>query len=176
MRTTDDEFGTLLVWLPQDARACYQAISHARRRSIDTLMAPKSHLYLGIPHPRVLPDGLEVLTRWGFAYKTVVTQIQQEPRSDLPFDGYVSLVTMPLLFGVRGKLRTFAPGRRQTNVVRVDTHQDHSQQLYEIIETCSPGPFLEISENPPWRSNWKHWSWNIFMHAHTEENTPYVIR
>lgn len=158
-------YGTLLVRLPQDARDCYQAISHAQRRSVDTLVAPKSHLYLGISHPRVLPNGMEVLAGWGFIYKTVFLQTQQDLASDVQsFDGYFSLATTPFLFGVRGRLRTFAPGRRQTNVIRADTHQSSPMQLYEIIEACSPGPFLAISENAPDRPTWTHWSWDQFLH------------
>ena len=158
-------FETLLLWLPQGAKACQQAISHLSRRSIDPLMAPKSHVYLSIPHPRFLPGGLEVFTQWSYVYKTIFTQIQQDTQSGLQFDENFSLVTTPLLFGVRGKLRTFAPGRRQPNVVRVKNHQHCSPQLHEIIEACSPGPFLEIAEYPSARSNWQYRSWDTFLHT-----------
>jgi hypothetical protein len=43
-------------------------------------------------------------------------------------------------------LRTLAPGRRQVNIV-VTRKQEHSRkpdQVYPIIEACSPGPYLEL--------------------------------
>lgn len=163
-------FGTLLLWLPHDMRAGKRAISHMRTRSIDPFMTPKSHLYLGVTHPLLLPEATLMFAQWGFTYKTVFCQIQQELQSDQD-DGYFSLVTTPLLFGVRGKLRTFAAGRRQPNVVRVEKHQHGSRELYEVIEACSPGPFLEISENPPDRSTWKHWPWKVFLHTHGGTHT-----
>jgi hypothetical protein len=55
-------------------------------------------------------------------------------------------VTELLLFGVKGHLRTSAPGRRQVNIV-ITRKQEHSRkpdEIYPIIEACSPAPFLEL--------------------------------
>jgi len=59
---------------------------------------------------------------------------------------YFRNVTELLLFGVKGGLRTRAPGRRQVNVL-ISRKQEHSRkpdEQYALIQQCSPGPFLEL--------------------------------
>ena len=73
----------------------------------------------GAPTP-LLQDGLSILKAWGFTYKTNLVWLKI--RKDGGPDGrgvgfYFRNVTELLLFGVRGKLRTLAPGRRQVNVI-----------------------------------------------------------
>jgi N6-adenosine-specific RNA methylase IME4 len=62
------------------------------------------------------------------------------------------------LFGVRGQLRTFQPGRRQVNLLatRKREHSRKPDELYDIIEACSPGPFLELFARCP-RNGWSAW-------------------
>jgi N6-adenosine-specific RNA methylase IME4 len=107
-----------------------------------------SHLYLWVPNA-LLPDGLQVMAAWGFRYVSNIVWLKT--RKDGGPDGrgcgfYFRNVTELLLFGVRGSLRTLAPGRRQVNVV-LEQKRDHSRKpegAYQIIESCSPGPYLEL--------------------------------
>jgi N6-adenosine-specific RNA methylase IME4 len=55
-------------------------------------------------------------------------------------------------------MRTLAPGRRQTNII-VTRKREHSRkpdQAYDIIESCSPGPYLELFARFR-RRNWDQW-------------------
>src|SRR5688572_23063346 len=112
------------------------------------LALPKSHLYLWVPNALIL-EGLEVMRRWGFTYKTQI--VWYKTRKDGGPDGrgvgfYFRNVTEILLFGTRGNLRTGAAGRRQVNVI-VKQKREHSRkpdEQYPIIESCSPGPYLEL--------------------------------
>jgi N6-adenosine-specific RNA methylase IME4 len=121
---------------------------------------PQSHLYLWVPNALVL-EGLEVMRRWGFTYKTNL--VWYKVRKDGGPDGrgvgfYFRNVTELVLFGVRGGLRTLQPGRRQTNVM-VKQKREHSRkpdELYPIIEQCSPGPYLELFARGR-RSGWSQW-------------------
>ncbi len=121
---------------------------------------PQSHLYLWVPNALV-PEGLEVMRRWGFAYKTNL--VWYKTRKDGGPDGrgvgfYFRNVTEIVLFGVRGSLRTREAGRRQTNIV-VKPKREHSRkpdELYPIIEACSPGPYLELFARTR-RPGWAHW-------------------
>lgn len=66
--------------------------------------AGKCHLYLWVPNA-LLPEGIEVLRAWGFAYKTNL--IWEKIRQDGGPDGrgvrfYFRNVTEILLFGIRG--------------------------------------------------------------------------
>lgn len=109
---------------------------------------PQSHLYLWVPNALIL-EGLEVMRRWGFTYKTML--IWYKIRKDGGPDGrgvgfYFRNVTEVVLFGIRGKLRTLQPGRRQVNIIttRKREHSRKPEELYDIIERCSPGPYLEL--------------------------------
>lgn len=59
---------------------------------------------------------------------------------------YFRNTTEVVLFGTRGRLRTLAPGRRQVNFLatRKQEHSRKPTELYDIIEACSPGPYLEL--------------------------------
>jgi N6-adenosine-specific RNA methylase IME4 len=124
------------------------------------LALPKSHLYLWVPNALVL-EGLEVMRRWGFTYKTNI--VWYKTRKDGGPDGrgvgfYFRNVTELVLFGVRGSMRTLAPGRRQTNIIvsRKRRHSHKPDEQYDIIESCSPGPYLELFARHP-RPGW--WVW-----------------
>jgi N6-adenosine-specific RNA methylase IME4 len=55
-------------------------------------------------------------------------------------------------------MRTLAPGRRQVNMIetRKREHSRKPDELYPIIETCSPGPYLELFARYP-REGWHVW-------------------
>jgi N6-adenosine-specific RNA methylase IME4 len=116
---------------------------------IPALLAPVAHCYLWVPNA-LLPEGLSVLAAWGFEYKTNI--IWHKIRKDGGSDGrgvgfYFRNVTEMVLFGVRGKnARTLAPGRRQVNLIatRKREHSRKPDELYSIIEACSPGPRIEL--------------------------------
>jgi N6-adenosine-specific RNA methylase IME4 len=113
------------------------------------VMASPAHLYLWCPNT-LLPDGLAVMKAWGFTYKANI--VWHKVRKDGGSDGrgvgfYFRNVTELILFGVRGKnARTLAPGRRQVNFIetRKREHSRKPDEQYDLIEACSPGPFLEL--------------------------------
>jgi len=119
-----------------------------------------AHLYLWVPNA-LLPQGLEVMRAWGFDYKSNI--IWHKVRKDGGPDGrgvgfYFRNTTEIILFGIRGNMRTLAPGRRQVNIIR-SQKQEHSRkpdELYEIIEACSPGPYLELFARGT-RLGWQGW-------------------
>lgn len=109
---------------------------------------PQAHLYLWVPNALLL-EGLKVMERWGFVYKTNI--VWHKIRKDGEPDGrgvgfYFRNVSELVLFGVRGALRTLPPGRRQVNIMK-SQKREHSRkpdELYDIIEACSPAPYLEL--------------------------------
>ncbi len=125
------------------------------------IAAEKAHLYLWVPNA-LLPDGLRVLAAWGFEYKTNV--VWHKIRKDGGSDGrgvgfYFRNVTELLLFGVRGKdNRTLGPGRSQVNVIqsRKREHSRKPDEQYDLIESCSPGPYLELFARGT-RPGWTVW-------------------
>ncbi|MVX57838.1 MT-A70 family methyltransferase [Parasutterella muris] len=119
-----------------------------------------SHLYLWVPNA-LLPEGLEVMKSWGFRYVSNI--IWAKRRKDGGPDGrgvgfYFRNVTEILLFGVRGHMRTLPPGRSQVNMIetRKREHSRKPDEQYDLIESCSPGPYLEMFARYP-RPNWIVW-------------------
>lgn len=121
----------------------------------------KAHLYLWCPNA-LLPEGLAVMKAWGFTYKSNI--VWHKVRKDGGPDGrgvgfYFRNVTELILFGIKGKnARTLAPGRRQVNYLatRKREHSRKPDEQYEIIEACSPGPFLELFARGT-RKGWATW-------------------
>lgn len=135
---------------------------------------PQAHLYLWVPNA-LLAEGLEVMERWGFRYKTNL--VWYKVRKDGGPDGrgvgfYFRNVTEVVLFGVRGGLRTRQPGRRQVNLLksRKREHSRKPDQLYDIIEACSPGPYLELFARHP-RKGWVQWG-NQAPYSATASDAP----
>lgn len=128
---------------------------------VATLTEEPAHLYLWVPNA-LLPEGLRVMSAWGFHYKSNI--VWHKVRKDGGPDGrgvgfYFRNTTELLLFGVRGKnARTLAPGRRQVNILKT-MKREHSRkpdEQYDLIESCSPGPYLELFARGP-RPGWAVW-------------------
>lgn len=149
---------------PEHARLSrYETMSVAEIGAlpISELVAEPAHLYLWVPNA-LLPEGLQVLRAWGFEYKTNI--VWHKIRKDGGSDGrgvgfYFRNVTEIVLFGTRGRnARTLSPGRRQVNLTasRKREHSRKPDELYKIIEACSPGPYLEIFARGL-RAGWACW-------------------
>ena len=144
---------------------------------VASIVEEPAHLYLWVPNA-LLPEGIEVLRSWGFEYKSNI--VWHKIRKDGGSDGrgvgfYFRNVTELVLFGVRGKnARTLAPGRRQVNLV-ASQKREHSRkpdELYDVIEGCSRGPYLELFARNT-RKNWAAWgnestdyqiTWDTYAH------------
>jgi N6-adenosine-specific RNA methylase IME4 len=128
---------------------------------VSSILADTAHLYLWVPNA-LLREGLDVLNAWGFQYKTNI--VWHKVRKDGGSDGrgvgfYFRNVTELLLFGVRGKnARTLAPGRRQVNLLatRKREHSRKPDEQYEIIQSCSSPPYLELFARGV-RDGWAVW-------------------
>lgn len=128
---------------------------------VSNVAEEKSHLYLWIPNA-LLPEGLQVMSAWGFEYKANI--VWEKVRKDGEPDGrgvgfYFRNVTELLLFGIKGRSnRTLAPARSQVNLIRT-MKREHSRkpdEIFPIIEACSPGPYLEMFARGN-REGWTLW-------------------
>jgi len=125
------------------------------------IAAEQSHLYLWCPNA-LMAEGLETMRRWGFTYKSNL--VWYKVRKDGGPDGrgvgfYFRNVTELVLFGIRGKNnRTLKPGRTQVNLLhtRKRRHSQKPDEMWNIIESCSPGPRLEIFARH-YRPGWAQW-------------------
>ena len=148
--------------------------------------AATAHLYLWVPNA-LLPEGLQVMKAWGFHYKSNL--VWHKLRKDGGSDGrgvgfYFRNVTELVLFGVRGQnARTLAPGRTQVNYLgtRKREHSRKPDELYDIIEACSPGPRMELFARGV-RPGWAVWgnqaedeyapNWPTYRHNSATQRRP----
>jgi len=137
------------------------ALDDIKNMPVDQVADETAHLYLWVPNA-LLPQGLEVMAAWGFNYKGNI--IWEKVRKDGQPDGrgvgfYFRNVTEMLLFGVKGNnARTLAPARSQVNILRTQKreHSRKPDEIFEIIENCSNGPFLELFARGT-RPGWVLW-------------------
>lgn len=122
--------------------------------------AENAHLYLWVPNA-LLPEGIEVMKSWGYRYVSNIVWAKR--RKDGGPDGrgvgfYFRNVTELLLFGVKGHLRTLQPGRTQVNMIetRKREHSRKPDEQYALIQSCSPGPYLELFARYP-QPHWTAW-------------------
>ncbi|MFT4158217.1 MAG: MT-A70 family methyltransferase [Microbacterium sp.] len=127
---------------------------------VGEVTAKDAHLYLWVPNALLL-EGIDVLQAWGFRYVSNV--IWAKRRKDGGPDGrgvgfYFRNVTEPILFGVKGSLRTLAPARSTVNMIetRKREHSRKPDEQYDLIESCSPGPYLEMFAQYA-RPGWSAW-------------------
>lgn len=136
-----------------------------------------AHLYLWVPNA-LLAEGLEVMKAWGFTYKTnlIWYKVRKDGGPDRRGVGfYFRNVTEIVLFGIRGKnARTLQPARSQENIIvaRKREHSRKPDEQYALIESCSPGPYLELFARGS-REGWTSWgnqaetyqpTWSTYKH------------
>jgi N6-adenosine-specific RNA methylase IME4 len=166
------------------ARYGTMTLADIKALPVARIAAETSHLYLWVPNA-LLPEGIEVMQAWGFQYKSnlVWHKIRKDGGSDGRGVGfYFRNVTELILFGVRGKnARTLQPGRTQVNYLssRKREHSRKPDEQYKIIESCSPGPFIELFARGE-RKKWTSWgnqangryvpTWNTYSnHSYSEQ-------
>lgn len=136
------------------------AMDDIRALPVADIVAKNAHLYLWVPNA-LLQHGLQVLEAWGFRYVSNIVWAKR--RKDGGPDGrgvgfYFRNVTELLLFGVRGSMRTLSPARSQVNMIetRKREHSRKPDEQYALIESCSPGPYLELFARYP-EPGWTAW-------------------
>jgi N6-adenosine-specific RNA methylase IME4 len=114
--------------------------------------AGNAHIYLWITN-RSLPKGFRLLEAWGFRYVTCLTWC----KPSFGMGNYFRGSTEQILFGVKGSL----PLNRHDvgtwfEAPRGERHSEKPDAFYELIETCSPGPYLDMFGRKG-RDGWAVW-------------------
>ena len=112
------------------------------------------HLYLWITN-RSLPKGFSLLDAWGFRYVTMLTW----PKPSFGMGNYFRGQTEQVLFGVKGSQAL----KRKNASTLLPTwgrgpggHSSKPMEFYEFVESCSPGPFVELFSRQQ-RDGWSTW-------------------
>lgn len=111
------------------------------------------HIYMWITN-RSLPKGFSLLDSWGFRYITAITWVKPH----FGMGNYFRGQTEHILFGVKGS----QPLKRKDMGTVFDAprgpagHSSKPPEFYDIVESCSPGPYLEMFSRAD-RDNWIAW-------------------
>jgi N6-adenosine-specific RNA methylase IME4 len=108
---------------------------------VDVLADADCHLYLWITN-RSLPKGFRLIEAWGFRYVTCLTWV----KPSFGMGNYFRGQTEHVLFAIRGSLAlkradaatVFHASRGE------DGHSSKPEEFYELVESCSPGPYLDM--------------------------------
>jgi N6-adenosine-specific RNA methylase IME4 len=125
------------------------SLDELRALPVGRRAADDCHLYLWITN-RSLLKGSVLLDAWGFRYVTCLTWY----KPSFGMGNYFRGNTEQILFGVRGSLGLL---RKDVGTgfmaPRGKEHSSKPAEFFELVESCSPGPWLEIfsrSERPGW--------------------------
>lgn len=109
---------------------------------VDQLATPDCVLFLWTTAPK-LTEGLEVLARWGFTYKTCAVWDKKKIGMGYWFRQQSEL----LLVGTRGSIPPPEPPNRPSSLIRSsrEKHSQKPEQVYRIIESMYPQlPRIEL--------------------------------
>ena len=107
------------------------------------------HLYVWSTNA-TLPQAIDLMSAWGFQYKTVLTWL----KPGLGLGAYFRNTTEHCLFGVKGKVLTRPPHDIPTHFrARKTRHSVKPNEFYRLVERASYRPFLEVfarRRHPGW--------------------------
>jgi N6-adenosine-specific RNA methylase IME4/transposase-like protein len=119
---------------------------------VGELAADNAHCYLWITN-MMLQKGFALLEQWQFRYVTTLTWCK--PTIGMGY--YFRNNTEHILFGVRGSLDLLNQGEPTWfQAPRTKRHSEKPDAFYDLVERCSPGPWLELFSRRE-RHGWVHW-------------------
>ena len=170
IQTADEDgprFATILMDPPWDwgdegdidqlgrARPTYDTmpLESIRELPVAKLADVDCHLYMWITN-RSLPKGFGLLDTWGFRHITMLTW----PKTSFGMGNYFRGQTEHVLFGVKGSqmLKRKNASTLLPSWKRGKGHSAKPVEFYEFIESCSPGPYLEMFARSK-RDGWTAW-------------------
>ena len=119
---------------------------------VESRAADECHLYLWVTNNFLL-EGFEVLGAWGFEYKTCLTWVKPQ----MGMGNYFRGSTEHILFGVKGGQKTLRKNQMNWFQAPRGRHSAKPESFYEIVETCSPGPYLEMFARRARLGDWHYW-------------------
>ncbi len=124
--------------------------------NVPSITDDNAHLYLWVTN-NFLPDGLAIMKRWGFVYKTTITWAKDHFGLGQYFRGQ----TEHCLFGVRGNLPyKIIQGKRIQGTTLISApRREHSvkpSEFRSMIERVSYAPRIELFARE------KHEGWDVW--------------
>jgi N6-adenosine-specific RNA methylase IME4 len=137
------------------------------------LAAAHAHLHLWTTNA-MLHDALHLMAHWGFTYKTYFVWCKPH----FGTGNYWRNATELLLLGVKGTLPFRDKGQRNWFTCGRGAHSRKPDQVRQLIERVSPGPYLELfaREQAPGWTTWGNESrdtlWTLTQKESPHAPTP----
>lgn len=154
--------------LGRSAEAHYHCMNFADIAAlpVEEWAAKDSVLFLWVTDP-FLPKGLELLSEWGFEYKTVAfywTKTRKnrpttflQPRNFPYGTGYWTRANPEIcLLGTRGKPKRVSKDVAKLIIAPRREHSRKPDDIYERVERLVPGPYLDMFSRED-RAGWATW-------------------
>jgi N6-adenosine-specific RNA methylase IME4 len=164
---------TFRVWTDSEkahgsASAHYNTMSADELKALDvgSLAAPDCTLFMWICWPNLI-ESLELLTEWGFEFKTCAfcwikgdaSQIEFFHDEVKPYMGlgyWTRANSEVCLLGTRGKPKRLNADVRQAIIAPRREHSRKPDGVHERVERLVSGPYLELFSRQR-RPNWTSW-------------------
>jgi N6-adenosine-specific RNA methylase IME4 len=137
----------------------YQTMTVPEICKLKVPSAENSHLYLWVTN-KYLKDAFDVMKAWGFEYSTTIVWCKNRMGGGL--GGAHRVSTEFCLFGRKGKLSAIGVGEstwynwKRPYFNGKPRHSAKPPEFYELVETVSPGNYLEMFCRKP-RTGWSSW-------------------
>ena len=155
---TKHKYSTVLAdppWMGQSGEKHYDTMTLDAIKemgpAIRSVTADDAHCWLWVTNATI-PIGHEVLEAWGFQYRSLLTWVK--PRIGL--GPYLRNMTEHVMLGTRGKAPVKFRGQGTWLFAPLQDHSHKPEEVHEIIQRVSPGPYLEIFARRP-RAGWSVW-------------------
>ena len=115
---------------------------------VNELLSSNAHVWLWVTNA-VLIYLPELMEAWGLTYRSIFTWCK--PR--LCLGNFLRNSTEQLILATKGKAPIQFKGQMNWGFMPVQDHSHKPEEVYEIIERCSPGPYLELfarQRHPGW--------------------------
>lgn len=130
--STDDHYGTMTV-----DDLCLMPVAD--------LAADDAHLHLWTTNG-FLPDAFRVISAWGFEYRSCFVWVKPQ----MGIGNYWRVSHEFLLLGIRGDAKRFnSRSLKSWGEFKRRRHSAKPEQVREMIEQASPGPYLEMFGRSP---------------------------
>ncbi len=118
---------------------------------VGSLCAENAHCWLWVTNA-TMEEGFKVLRAWGFEPRSIFTWFK--PRLGLGV--YLRNCTEHCILATRGKMPVKVKNQPNAGIFPVQDHSHKPEELYDIVERVSPGPYLELFARRP-RHGWAVW-------------------
>ncbi len=139
------------IWGLADDHYKTMDFERIKRLNVERYADNNAHLYLWVTNA-FMEEGLELVRKWGFIQKTILTWVKPQ----MGMGRYYRNNTEHVLFAVKGSLPPLRHNALTSFVAKRGKHSEKPQEFYDIVESMSPGPYLELFARKP-REGWTVW-------------------